>query len=136
MAEMAHTRLAAALKRVNGVARKAVVKSSSIQRADRELLLDRGYLLEICKGWYYLGRPSDKPGDSTAWYATFWDFVAVYLDGRLGRDYCLSAGSSLDLHTGGNLIPSQVTALTARGGTVVLKLPYSTSLVVYLDARN
>lgn len=136
MAETAHTKLAGALERVNAVARKAVVKSASIQRADRELLTERGYLQEICKGWYFLSRPGDKPGDSTSWYTTFWDFVSVYLEERLGTDYCLSAGSSLDLHTGGNLIPDQVIALTARGGTVVLKLPYKTSLVVYLDAKN
>lgn len=136
MAEISHTRLAGALERVNGLARKAVVKSASVQRADRELLTDRGYLQEVCKGWYYLSRPGDKQGDSTAWYTTFWDFVSVYLEERLGMDYCLSAGSSLDLHTGGSLIPDQVTALTARGGTVVLNLPHDTSLVVYLDAKN
>jgi hypothetical protein len=136
MADTAHTKLAGALERANAVARRAVVKSASIQRVDRELLTERGYLQEICKGWYFLSRPGDKPGDSTAWYATFWDFLSVYLEERLGTDYCLSAGSSLDLHTGGNLIPDQVIALTARGGTVVLKLPYKTSLVVYLDAKN
>jgi hypothetical protein len=136
MAATTHAKLAGALERANAVARKAVVRSASIQRADRELLADRGYLQEICKGWYFLSRPGDKPGDSTAWYTTFWDFVSVYLEERLGTDYCLSAGSSLDLHTGGNLIPDQVIALTARGGTVVLKLPYNTSLVVYLDAKN
>lgn len=136
MAEMAHTRLAGALKRVNAAARKAVVTSASINRADRELLTERGYLQEICKGWYLLSRPGDQPGDSTAWYTTFWDFVSVYLKERLGANYCLSAGSSIDLHTGGNLIPNQVIALTTRGGTVVLKLPHNTSLVVYLDAKN
>ncbi len=66
MADAAHTKLAGALKRANRVARKAVVQSADIQRADRELLSDRGYLQEICKGWYYLSRPSDKPGDSTS----------------------------------------------------------------------
>lgn len=136
MTEPVHTRLAGALERVNAVARQAVVKSASIQRADRELLIERGYLQEVCKGWYFLSRPGYKPGDSTGWYATFWDFVSVYLEERLGTDYCLSAGSSIDLHTGGNLIPDQVIALTARGGTVVLKLPFKTSLVVYLDPRN
>jgi len=121
---------------VNAVALKGVVKSASIQRKDRELLTERGYLQVICKGWYFLSRPGEKPGDSTAWYATFWDFLSVYLAERLGTQYCLSAGSSIDLHTGGNLIPNQVIALTGRGGTVVLKLPHNTSLVVYLDAKN
>ena len=57
MAEMAHTRLAGALKQVNAAAREAVVTSASINRADRELMTERGYLQEICKGWYFLIRP-------------------------------------------------------------------------------
>lgn len=136
MAEKAHTKLADALERVNAVARKAVVRSASIQRADRELLMERGYLQEIFKGWYLLSRPGEKPGDSTAWYTAFWDFLSVYLEERLGSDYCLNAGSSIDLHAGGNLIPKQVIALTAHGGTVTLELPHNTSLLVYLDAKN
>jgi hypothetical protein len=136
MPEDARTKLADALERVNAVARKAVVKSAAVQRADRELLTQRGYLQEVFKGWYFLGRPGEKPGDSAAWHAAFWDFLSVYLEERFGSGYCLNAGSSIDLQTGGNLIPGQVVALTAHGGTVTLELPHKTSLVVYLDARN
>lgn len=121
---------------MNAVARKAVVKSASLQRTDRELLTARGYLQEICKGWCLLSRPGEKPGDSTAWYSAFWDFLSVYLEERFGSDYCLSAGSSMDLHTGDNLIPKQVIALTARGGKMMLDLLHDTSLLVYQDAKN
>src|ERR1039458_3021502 len=78
--------------------------------------MERGYLQEICKGWYLLSRPVEKPGDSTAWYAAFWDFLSVYLEDRFGTDYCLSAASSIDVHTGANVIPQQVIALTVKGG--------------------
>src|SRR5258707_10348517 len=128
MAENSHTKVADDLDRVNAVARKAVVKSASIQRADRELLTELGYLQEIFKGWYLLSRPGEKPGDSTVWYTAFWDFLSVYLEERFGSDYCLSAGSSIDLHTGDNLIPNQVVALSAHGGTVTLELAHNTSL--------
>lgn len=136
MAPKAHTKLADALERVNAMARKAVVKSASIPRADRELLTERGYLQEIFKGWYFLSRPGEKPGDSTAWYTAFWDFLSVYLEERFGSDYCLSAGSSIDLHTGDNLIPKQVVALTGHGGKMMLGLPHNTSVLVYQDAKN
>ena len=136
MPENTQTRLAAALERANAFARKQVVKSASLPRADRELLVERGYLQEICKGWYLLSRPVEKPGDSTAWYAAFWDFLSVYLEERFGTDYCLSAASSIDVHTGANVIPQQVIALTVKGGKMVLGLPHNTSVLVYEDAKN
>lgn len=136
MPEKSQTKLADALERVSKVARKTVVKSASIERADRELLTERGYLQEIFKGWYLLSRPVEKPGDSTAWYTAFWDFLSVYLGERFGSDYCLQAGSSIDLHTGANLIPRQVIALTGRGGKMQLELPHHTSVLVYQDPKN
>lgn len=136
MIDKSHAKLADALKRVSKVARKTVVKSALIERADRELLIARGYLEEIFKGWYLLGRSIEKPGDSTAWYIAFWDFLSVYLEERFGSDYCLQAGSSIDLHTGANLIPRQVIALSARGGKMQLELPHNTSVLIYQDAKN
>ncbi len=129
-------RLADALERVRAKAIKEVVFSSDLKRLDKELLLKLGYLQEICKGWYLLSRPSQKPGESAAWYASFWDFVPVYLNKRFGKNYCLTAGSSIDIHVGTNTIPRQVTVIAARGGAMVLKLPHGTSVLIYQDARN
>src|SRR5712671_1397889 len=107
MSELSNSKLADALQHATAVGRKQVVKSASLQRADRELLTERGYLRQIFKGWYLLSRPIDKTGDSTAWYGAFWDFLSVYLEDRFGTDYCLSASSSIDAHIGGNVIPHQ-----------------------------
>ena len=49
------------------------------------------------KGWYIPARPDEVPGDSTAWYASFWDFCADYLADRFGNDWCLSPEQSLSL---------------------------------------
>jgi hypothetical protein len=136
MAGKIQTRLAEALERASTAARKHVLKSAQLERPDRELLAARGYLQEICKGWYLLSRPLEKPGDSTAWYGAYWDFLSVYLDERFGSDYCLSATSSVDAHIGANLVPRQVVALTAHGGKMLLELPHNTSVLVYQDAKN
>ena len=136
MANDLRTKLADTLEKATKAARSQVVKTSWLVRADRELLVERGYLQEIVKGWYILGRPVDKPGDSTAWYAVFWSFLSVYLEERFGSDYCLSAGSSLDLHIGANIVPQQVVAMTAKGGVMSLNLPHQTSLLVYQDGKN
>jgi hypothetical protein len=136
MAETLQKKLADALERATAAARKHVVKSALLQRADRELLTGRDYLQEICKGWYLLSRPIDKEGESTAWYGAFWDFLSVYLEDRFSTDYCLSAASSIDAHIGANVIPQQVIVLTAQGGSMQLPLPHKTSVLVYQDAKN
>jgi hypothetical protein len=136
MATRLQTRLADALERVRAQATREVVKATGLRRTDRELLLRLGYLQEICKGWHLLTRPGQKPGESTAWYASFWDFIAVYLADRFGRDYCLSAASSLDLQVGQCLIPRQVTVIASRGGATLIKLPHGTSLLAYQDSKN
>jgi hypothetical protein len=136
MAEALQSKLADALQWATKLARKHVIRSSALSRGDRELLTSRGYLKEVLKGWYLLTRPIDKEGESTAWYGAFWDFLAVYLEERFGNDYCLSAGSSIDLHTGANVIPRQVIAITARGGKMQLQLPHNTAILVYQDANN
>jgi hypothetical protein len=136
MSDPIHNKLANALQRATEVSRKHVIRSSSLRRGDRELLTERGYLQEILRGWYLLGRPIDEAGDSTAWYGAFWDFLCVYLEGRFGGDYCLSASSSIDVHIGANVIPQQVIAVTARGGAMRLQLPHNTSVLVYPDEKN
>ena len=136
MPDPSQNKLANALERATAAARKKVVKSASLQRGDRELLTDRGYLQEIFKGWYLLGRPIDKAGDSTAWYGAFWDFLSVYLEERFGADYCLSASSSIDVHIGANVIPQKVIAVTAHGGKMQLSLPHNNSVLAYQDDRN
>ena len=77
MPDLLQNKLADALQRATDVARKHVVKSASLQRPDRELLAERGYLQEIIKGWYLLTRPMDRAGDSTAWYGARFSRVTL-----------------------------------------------------------
>lgn len=136
MATTAQQDLADALERAKKAAPKGVLRSADLRRADRELLLRSGYIKDIIKGWYFLIRPGSAAGESTAWYATFWDFLAAYLTERFGTDYCLSAVASLDLHAGSTVVPGQVVAMTAHSGKTMLNLPQNTSLLVYQDPKN
>lgn len=136
MATTAQKELGDALERATKAAPKGVLKSADVRRADRELLLRSGYIKGIIKGWYFLTRPDSAGGESTAWYATFWDFQAAYLTERFGTDYCLSAVASLELHAGSTVVPRQVIAMTAHSGKTMLNLPQNTSLLVYQDPRN
>jgi hypothetical protein len=60
MANDLRTKLADTLAKATKAARSQVVKTSWLVRADREFLTERGYLQEIVKGWYILGRPVDS----------------------------------------------------------------------------
>lgn len=126
--------LAAALSRVEKRAQRGIVKSSDMQRTDRERLQQVGWLQPIMKGWYLLGQSADaQPGSTTLWYGHFWDFVRYYMNDRFGEDYCLSAECSLDLHTAATTIPRQVVIMISAGGANTLALPHETSLLVYPD---
>lgn len=103
--------IAAALEQVKKITRPRgvdIIQSKEIKRADRELLIRANWLQEIMRGWYMLVRPDIAANDSAAWYANFWDFLSVYLGKRFGKNYCLSAESSLGLYTEASLIPKQV----------------------------
>ncbi len=128
-----------ALKRVLQSAEQnqaQIVRTSQIQRADRELLLRLGWLEEIIQGWYMLAKPDVAPGNSTAWYANFWDFVRLYLSHHYGEDYCLSAESSIDLHLDKPAVPKQIVVICAKGGGHTRQLPHDTSLLIYRDPKK
>ena len=136
---MENTPLASALSRVHLVAKKyggSIVPSREIERRDRELLVRTNWLREIIRGWYMLTRPDVVPGDTSSWYANFWDFVQIYLKEVYGSAYCLSAEDSVDLHIGNPIIPKQVVAIVEKGGGNPILLPFDTSILVYADPKN
>jgi hypothetical protein len=126
-------KLAARLERVHMVAVDGVVKASAISRRDREVLQRKGRLTSVCRGWYLLQAPAARGDGSTAWYAHTWTFIRVYLTDRFGAGWCLSAEASLAMHSGSTTVPQQVVVITARGGSMVLPLPHTTSLLLYPD---
>ena len=116
-----------ALHRLQG--RGAVaIRSGDLSRTHRERLLGSGFLKEVIKGWYIPAHPDDAPGDSTPWYASFWDFCAAYLSSRFGTEWCVSPEQSLALHAGNRMVPAQLLVRTPRGGNKPTPLPHGTSL--------
>ena len=113
----------------NGV---AAVRARDLSRTHRERLLANGFLQEVIKGWYIPSRPDEVKGESTAWYASFWRFAAVYLEARFGKEWCLSPEQSLSLHGGNRTVPRQLLVRSPKARNKVTKLPHGTSL---LDLR-
>jgi len=104
------------------------VRSSDLSRTHRERLVKSGFLKEVMRGWYIASRPDETPGDSTAWYTSFWDFCAAYLRERFDDDWCLSPEQSLSLHTGNRTVPKQLLVRSPKGGNKPTTLPFGTSL--------
>jgi fido (protein-threonine AMPylation protein) len=108
------------------------IRTSHLSRIHRERLLKSGFIREVMKGWYIPARPDEEAGESTAWYASFWSFVADYLNERFADAWCLSPEQSIALHTGEWTVPRQVLLRTPGGGNKPVGLPFGTSI---LDAR-
>jgi len=129
-----HEKLAASLEILRSFQKRGgiVVRSRELTRTHRERLIRNGFLKEIIKGWYLIARPDEVAGESTAWYASFWDFCAVYLSERFGTEYCLSPEQSLLLHVGNRTVPEQLLVRSPKARNKVTALLHGTSL---LDVR-
>ncbi|MEE9152720.1 MAG: Fic family protein [candidate division NC10 bacterium] len=108
------------------------VRAADLSRTHRERLLQNGFLHEVMKGWYIPARPDEAGGESTAWYASFWDFCAAYLNNRFGTEWSLSPEQSLSLHAGNRAVPHQLLVRSPKARNQVTPLPHETSL---LDVR-
>lgn len=136
---MTHDFIEKPLSRLQALVKKKgsnIFHTSELDRADREILVQHHWLEEIIRGWYLTIRPDLKKGDSTAWYANFWDFITVYLRHNYGLEYCLSAECSLDVHVGSTTIPKQVIVMAQKGSGSPVQLPFDTSLLVYADPQR
>lgn len=125
-----HEKLADSLEALNAVQMdgRRVFSSSELTRLDRERLLKNGFVREIIKGWLMSTGPAAGEGDTTPWYASFWEFCGAYCNHRFDTDWHLSPEQSLLLHAEATAIPSQVVIYSPKGGNNTVHLPFGTSL--------
>ncbi len=107
---------------------RRVFRSDELSRIHRERLLVNGFLKAVMKGWLISASPSAREGDSTSWYASFWEFCARYCNARFGNEWHLSAEQSLLLHGENTVIPEQVVVYSPKGTNNRVNLLFGTSL--------
>lgn len=107
---------------------RRVFQSKEFGRTDRERLVRNGFIQEVMKGWVISASPGGRDGDSTPWFASFWEFCARYCRERFIDDWHLSPEKSLLLHAGNTVIPSQVIIYSPKGTNNTVNLPFNTSL--------
>ena len=105
------------------------IRSNELTRIHRQRLVKSGFLIEVMKGWYIPSRPDITAGESTVWYASFWDFCAKYFMSRFGANWCLSPEQSILLMTGNKTVPVQLLVRSPRARNQITKLVHRTSLL-------
>jgi len=123
-------KLASSLEKLHGLQSggRRVFRSKEFLRADRERLLAQGFLREVIKGWLISTSPDAAPGDTTPWFASFWEFCAHYCKYRFGKNWHLSPEQSLLLQAEDTVIPTQVVAYSPNGTNNTISLLFGTSL--------
>lgn len=107
---------------------RRVFRSEDLSRTHRERLLGNGFLQEVMKGWLMSSSPSARAGDSTPWYASFWEFCGRYCNDRFGDEWHLSPEQSILLHAENTVIPTQVVVYSPKGTNHTMDLLFGTSL--------
>jgi Fic/DOC family len=125
-----HEKLAASLAKLKNVQAngRRAFQSSEFSRNDRERLTKQGFLSEVIKGWLISSAPGTTKGDSTPWYASFWQFCAFYCDSRFEKNWHISPEQSLLLHAEDTVIPSQVVIYSPKGANNTIHLLFGMSL--------
>jgi hypothetical protein len=123
-------KLAHSLDKLKQLQDKGVVavQSKMLERSDRERLTKHGFIHEVMRGWYIPSSPDEQQGDSTAWYTSFWDFCAAYLDERLEQNWCLSPEQSIQLHIGDKTVPPQLLVRSPKGRNKPTSFIHDTSV--------
>jgi hypothetical protein len=106
------------------------IRSNDLSRLHRERLTKNGFLQEVIKGWYIPSSPDSPTGESTAWYASFWDFCSAYLNRRFTKAWCLSPEQSLLLHAENWTVPQQLLVHSPKGDNSVIQFVYDTSALI------
>jgi hypothetical protein len=125
-----HEKLAGALTALQSLQKSGcrVIQSGELRRLHRERLLEHGFLKEVMKGWLISTSPQARDGDSTPWYASFWEFCARYCNERFGDGWHLSPEQSVMLLADNTVIPRQLVVHSPKGTNHNLELLFGTSL--------
>ena len=107
---------------------RRVFRSQELSRVHRERLLHTGFLRQVVRGWLISSSPGTARGDSTPWFASFWEFCARYCEARFSKDWHLSPEQSLLISAENTVIPPQVIIYSPKGANNTTALLFGTSL--------
>lgn len=101
---------------------------SALGETHTKRLLQNGYLQPVIRGWYIPSFPGSE-GDTTVWYASYWQFISAYATSRFGQDWCLSAEESLSYYAGETICPSRLIIRSTKANNNVVQLLHGDTLM-------
>lgn len=116
------------LRRIQDSKNSLIIRSSEISRTHQERLIENGFLMKVVGGWFIQSDPAAVTGDTTAWYISYWSFIAEYVRDKLGDKWCLSAEVSLDVQTGNWTVLPQLIVRSPQCGNSSVDLPFGCSI--------
>lgn len=116
------------LRQIQDSKNSPIVRSSEISRTHQERLIENGFLMKVVGGWFIQSDPAAVSGDTTAWYISYWSFIAEYVRDKLGDKWCLSAEVSLDVQTGNWTVLPQLVVRSPQCGNSSVDLPFGCSI--------
>lgn len=124
-----HEKLADALEELRRLQADGarVIASNQLSRTVRERLVKSGFLQEVMKGWLISASPAARAGDTTPWFASFWEFCRRYCDERFGDAWHLSPEQSLLIHAEDTVVPKQVIIYSPAANNSRIDLLHGTS---------
>ncbi|MFH7014654.1 Fic family protein [Flavobacterium sp. FlaQc-47] len=105
------------------------IPSRLMTRTHRERLVKKGFLREVMRGWYIPSRPDEIAGESTSWYASYWNFTGSYLTERFGEEWCLSPEESAKIHAANLTVPAQLLVRAPQGRNQITNLLHNTTIL-------
>ena len=91
-------------------------------------LIANGYLQSVIKGWYIPSFPGSE-GDTTVWYASYWNFLVAYANKRFGKDWCLTPEESLAFYAGETVAPKQLIIRAPKGRNNLVSLMFGDTMM-------
>lgn len=117
------------LKAFQDSSKSVVIRGSkTLGETHTRRLVQNGYLEQIIKGWYMPTMPGME-GDSTAWYASYWNFIVDYANSRFGDEWSLTPEESLDFYAGETSTPRQLIIRSTNASNNVVALKHGDSLL-------
>jgi hypothetical protein len=115
---------------------RSVFRSDEFSRMHRERLVRQGYLRSAMRGWLLSTSPGTNAGDTTPWFASFWEFIAVYCGDRFAEAWHLAPEPSLLLHVEDWTVPRQLLVHSPKAGNNPIHLPFQSSLLAIKPTRQ
>jgi fido (protein-threonine AMPylation protein) len=115
---------------------RRVFRSQELSRVHRERLLRAGFLKQVVRGWLISSSPGTSAGESTPWFASFWEFCARYCEERFSMDWHLSPEQSLLISAENTVIPPQVIIYSPQGANNTTALLFGTSLYDLKESQS